>query len=84
MGSCSLDWPSCFMGCCLQLKLRVVLIEHWIAKIEFASFDFAWDGTLLVIHSCMRVVALEVLLGHIHSALGNKFDENFAILVLHD
>ena len=84
MGSYSLAWPSCFVGCCLQLKLRVVLIEHWIAKIDFASIDFAWDDTLLVVHSCMWEVALEVVLGHVHNALGNKFVENFAVLASYD
>ena len=79
MGSYSLAWPSCFVGCCLQPKLRVVLIEHWIAEI-----DFAWDDTLLVVHSCMREVALEVVLGNVHNALSNKFVENFAILASHD
>ena len=48
------------MGCCLQLKLQVVLIEHWITEIDFASIDFAWDDTLLVVHSYMREVAREV------------------------
>jgi len=61
-----------------------VLIEHWIAEVDFASINFAWDGTLLGVHSCMRVVALEVTLGHVHSVLDNKFDENFVVLVLHD
>ena len=84
MGSCSLDWPSCFMGCCLQLKLRVMLIEHWIAKIDFASINFAWDDTLLVAGSCMQEVAREVMLGHVHNALGNKFVENFVVLASHD
>ena len=84
MGSCSLAWPSCFVGCCLQLKLWVVLIEHWIAEIDFASIDFAWYDTLLVVHSCMQEVAREVGLGHVHNALGNKFVENFAVLVSHD
>ena len=60
MGSCSLAWPGCFVGCCLQLKLQVVLIEHWITEIDFASIDFAWDDTLLVVHSYMREVAREV------------------------
>jgi len=84
MGSHSLAWLGYFVGCCLQLKLRVVLIEHWIAEIDFASIDFAWDDTMLVVHSCMRGVALEVVLGHVHNALGNKFVENFAILTSHD
>ena len=84
MGSYSLAWPSCFVGCCLQLKLRVVLIEHWIAEIDFASIDFAWDDTLLGVHSHMREVALEVVLGYVHNALDNKFDENFVVLASHD
>ena len=61
-----------------------MLIEHWIAKIDFSSIDFAWDDTLLVVHSCMREVTLEVVLGHVHNALGNKFDEDFAVLASHD
>ena len=69
----------CFVGCCLQLKLRVVLIEHWIAEIDFASIDFAWDDTLLMVHSLCGG-GLEVVLGHVHNALGNKFDEDFAVL----
>ena len=84
MGGCSLAWPDCFVGCCLQLKLWVVLIKYWIAEIYFASIDFAWDDTLLVVHSCMREVALEVVLGHVHNALGNKFEERFAVLASHD
>ena len=32
----------------------------------------------------MRELALEVVLGHVHNALGNKFDGNFAILTSHD
>jgi len=84
MESCFLAWLDCFVGCCLPLKLWVVLIEHWIAEIDFAFIDFEWDDTLLGVHSCMREVALEVVLGHVHSALGNKFDEKFAILASHD
>ena len=84
MGSCSLAWLGCFVGCCLQLKLQVVLIEHWIVVINFASIDFAWDDTLLGVHSCMREVALEVVLGYVHNALGNKFDERFVVLASHD
>jgi hypothetical protein len=84
MGSYSLAWLGCFVGCCLQLKFWVVLIEHWIAKIDFASISLAWDDTLLGVHSCMREVALEVVLGHVRNALGNKFDENFAVLASHD
>jgi len=72
------------VGCCSQLKLRVVLIEHWIAKIDFASVDFAWDDTLLVVHSYMQEVALEVGLGYVHNALDNKFDEDFVVLASHD
>jgi len=72
------------VGCCLQLKLRVVLIEHWIAEIDFSFIDFAWDGTLLVVHSCMQEVALEVGLGYVHNALDNKYDEDFAVLATHD
>ena len=72
------------MGCYLQLKLRVVLIEYWIAEIDFDSIDFAWDDTLLGVHSCIREVALEVVLGYVHNALGNKFDERFAVLASHD
>ena len=68
MGSYSLAWLGCFVGC-LPLKLRVVLIEYWIAEIDFDSIDFAWDDTLLGVHSCIREVALEVVLGHAHSAL---------------
>ena len=60
-----------------------MLIEHWIAEVDFASINFAWDGTLLGVHSCMRVVAPEVMLGHAHSAFGNKFYEIFAVLVSH-
>ena len=84
MGRYSLVCLGCFVGCCLQLKFRVVLIEHWIAEIDFAFIDFAWDDTLLVAGSCMQEVAREVMLGHVHNALGNKFDENFAVLASHD
>ena len=84
MGSCSLGWLGYFLGCCLQLKLWVMLIEHWIAEIDFASIDFTWDDTLLVVHSCMREVTLEVVLGHVHNALSNKFVENFIVLASHD
>jgi hypothetical protein len=84
MGSYSLAWLGCFVGCCLQLKLWVVLVEHWIIEIDFASIDFAWDDTLLVVHSCMREVALEVVLRHVHNALDNKFDERFVVLASHD
>ena len=84
MGSCCLAWLDYFVGCCLQLKLPVVLIEHWIAEIDFASIDFTWDDTLLVVHSCMQEVALEVGHGYVHNALDNKFDENFAVLASHD
>ena len=84
MESCFLVWLDCFVGCCLQPKLQVVLIEHWIAEVNFVSIDFAWDDTLLGVHSCMQVVALEVMLGHVHSALCNKFDENFVVLASHD
>jgi hypothetical protein len=83
MRSYSLAWLGYFVGC-LQLKFWVVLIEHWIAKIDFSSIDFAWDDILLVVHSCMREVALEVMLGHVHNALGNKFDERFAFLASND
>jgi hypothetical protein len=83
MGSYSLTWLSYFVGCCLQLKLRAMLIEHWIVEIDFASIDFAWDDTLLGVHSCMQV-ALELVLGHVHNALGNKFDKRFAVLASHD
>jgi hypothetical protein len=76
MESCFLAWLDYFVGCCLQPKLQVMFLEHWVA----ASIDFAWDGTLLLVHSCKRVVALEVMLGHVHSALGNKFDESIAVL----
>ena len=79
MGSCSLAWLDCFVGCCLQPKLQVVLTEYWIVEVDFASIDFAWDGTLLGVRSCMRVVALDVILRHVQSALGNKFDENFVV-----
>ena len=72
------------MGCCLQPKLWVVSTEHWIAEVDFASIDFTWDDTLLVVLSCMREVTLEVVLGHVHNALGNKFVENFAVLTSHD
>ena len=72
------------MGCCLPLKLRVVLIEHWIAEIGFDSTNFTWDDTLLGVHSCMQEVALEVVLGYVHNALGNKFDERFTVLASHD
>jgi len=61
-----------------------VLIEHWIAEIDFASFDFAWDDTLLGVHSCIWEVALKVVLGYVHNALGNKFDEDFVVLASHD
>jgi hypothetical protein len=61
-----------------------VQIEHWIAKIEFASIDFAWDDTLLVVHRCTWEVALEVELGYVHNALDNKVDEDFIILASHD
>jgi hypothetical protein len=84
MGSYSLAWLGYFVGCYLQLKLRVVLVEHWIVEIEFASIDFAWDDTLPVVHSCMREVDKEVVLGHVHNALGNKFDERFAVLASRD
>ena len=84
MGRYSLVCLGCFVGCCLQLKFRVMLIEHWIAKIDFAFIDFAWDDTLLGVHSCMREVALEVVLGYVHKALGNKFDERFTVLASHD
>ena len=80
MGSHSLAWLGYFVGCCLQLKLRVVLIEHWLAEIDFDSIDFSWDDTLLGVHSCMQEVALEVGLGYVHNALDNKFDEDFAVL----
>ena len=84
MKSCFLARLDYFGGCYLQPKLQVVLVEYWIAEVDFVSIDFAWGGTLLAVHSCMREVALEVVLGHVHSALGNKFDENFAILASHD
>ena len=84
MGSCSLACLSCFVGCCLQPKLQVVLTEYWIVEVDFASIDFAWDGTLLGVHSSMWVVALEVVLGHVHNALSNKFDEDFAVLASYD
>jgi hypothetical protein len=84
MENYSLAWLGCFMGCCLRLKVRVVLIEHWIAEIDFVSIDFAWDDTLLVVHSCTWEVALEVELGYVHNALDNKFDEDFAVLASHD
>ena len=61
-----------------------MLIEYLIAKIDFASIDFAWDNTLLVVHSYMQEVALEVGLGYVHNALDNKFDEDFVVLALHD
>ena len=61
-----------------------MLIEHWIAEVDFASINFAWDGTLLGVHSCVRKVALEVVLGYVHNALGNKFDVRFVILASHD
>jgi hypothetical protein len=40
MGSYSLAWLGYFVGSYLQLKLQVVLVEHWIAEIEFASIAF--------------------------------------------
>ena len=83
MRSYFLAWPHCFVGCCLPLKLWVVLIEHWIAEIDFASIDFAWDDTLLMVHSLCGG-GLEVVLGHVHNALGNKFDERFVALASHD
>jgi hypothetical protein len=61
-----------------------MLIGHWIVEVDFSSIDFAWDGTLLGVHSCMREVALEVVLGHVCNASGNKFDVNFAVLASHD
>jgi hypothetical protein len=71
------------VGCCLQLKLRVVLIEHWICETDFASIDFAWDDTLLV-HSCMWEVVLEVELVYVHNALDNKVDKYCVVLASHD
>jgi hypothetical protein len=55
-----------------------------IGLLEFASIDFAWDDTLLVVHSCTREVALEVELEYVHNALDNKVDEDFVVLASHD
>ena len=84
MGSCSLAWLDCFVGCCLQPKLQVVLTEYWIVEVDFSFIDFARDGTLLGVHNYMQEVTIEVVLGHVHSALGNKFAVNFAVLASHD
>jgi hypothetical protein len=84
MGRCSLAWLGYFVGCCLQLKLWVVLIEHWIGETDFTSIDFAWDDTLLVVHSYMWEVVLEVELVYVHNALDNKVDEYYAVLASHD
>ena len=84
MENCFLVWLDYFEGCYLQLKPHVVLFAHWIVEVDFSFIDFARDGTLLGVHNYMQEVTIEVVLGHVHSALGNKFDVNFAVLASHD